>query len=108
MQAYEKVDQKPVLEVTGNAFKITLPNCNFRQSQEQTEDKASDLYQDEREKQVLQMVKDAGSVTRAEVESRLEISTSTATRLLRRMVKYQMLKSYGKGRTTRYTLARGS
>ncbi len=46
MQAYEKVDQKPVLEVTGNAFKITLPNCNFRQSQEQTEDKASDLYQD--------------------------------------------------------------
>ena len=108
MQAYEKVDQKPVLEVTGNAFKITLPNCNFRQSQEQTEDKALDLYQDEREKQVLQMVKDAGSVTRAEVESRLEISTSTATRLLRRMVKYQMLKPYGRGRTTRYTLARGS
>lgn len=108
MQAYEKVDQKPVLEVTGNAFKITLPNCNFRQSQEQTEDKASDLYQDEREKQVLQMVKDAGSVTRAEVESKLEISTSTATRLLRRMVKYQMLKPYGRGRTTRYTLARGS
>lgn len=108
MQAYAKVDKKPVLEVTGNTFKITLPNCNFRQSQEQTEDKALDLYQDEREKQVLQMVKDAGSVTRAEVESRLEISTSTATRLLRRMVKYQMLKPYGRGRTTRYTLARGS
>ena len=30
MQAYEKADQRSILEVTGNAFKITLPNRHFR------------------------------------------------------------------------------
>lgn len=58
MQAYEKADQRPILEVTGNAFKITLPNRHFRPEHTQTEDEEAELYRDEWEQQVLQRFKE--------------------------------------------------
>lgn len=61
MKAYEGSEEKPVIETTKNAFKITLPN--------------------------------------------IKVSASTASRILRRMVKSNILKQHGKARSTRYYLS---
>lgn len=105
MKAYEKRDKKPVIENTGNAFKIILPNVNAQhKAEEGTEPKAISSLS-EGENIVLEFIKSKGSVTRNDVEKRLEVSASTASRLLRRMVEKNVLAQHGKGRGVKYILS---
>lgn len=55
-------------------------------------------------RKILELARNQGEITRNDVESLLRVSASTASRILRRMVKNNALEKYGKARSTKYTL----
>lgn len=105
MNAYENRSRKPIIESTSNAFKITLPNINTTQEKLNLNETKLFSFLNEEERRVFEFARTHGSVTRADVESLLETSTSTATRLLRRMVENDVLAQHGKGKGTKYILS---
>lgn len=104
MKSYEKMDKKPMIETTGNAFKITLPNVNMQHETEDSAKTGTTPSLNEDEYTVLEFVRGNGSVTRIDVEKQLGVSASTASRLLRYMVEKDTLARRGKGRSVKYTL----
>lgn len=102
MNAYENLNSKPMIENTSNAFKITLPNVNTQYETHQNTIPENAASVNEDENRILKYLEDHGSVTRSDVEKELEISASTASRILRQMVKNNVLTQHGKGRSTKY------
>lgn len=114
MKAYESMQVKPVIETTKNAFKIILPNINAKYETENatvktksgtpvtvhTEKKLSD-----KEEKILEYARKHGAITRNDVIGLLEVSASTAARVIRKMVKTNLLEQKGKARNTHYTIA---
>lgn len=114
MKAYESMQVKPVIETTKNAFKIILPNINAKYETENatvktksgtpvtvhTEKKLSD-----EEEKILEYARKHGAITRNDVIELLEVSASTAARVIRKMVKTNLLEQKGKARNTHYTIA---
>ncbi len=106
MKAYEKTDQKPLIETTNNAFKITLPNVNAQHETENDTKRENAFSLNENEKAVLEFVEKNGSVTRVDVEKQLGVSASTASRLLRRMAEKDALARCGESRNVKYVFPR--
>lgn len=113
MKAYEGMEEKPVIETTKNAFKIILPNINAKYeigkaSAPKTESIINISAETEKslsnEEKVLEYARAHGVVTRNDVIELLEVSTSTASRVIRKMVKNNLLKRNGKARSTNYTI----
>ena len=115
MKAYESMQVKPVIETTKNAFKIILPNINAKYETENATVKTkSDTpvtvhtekeLSDEEEK-ILEYARKYGAITRNDVIGLLEVSASTAARVIRKMVKTNLLEQKGKARNTHYTIAK--
>ena len=112
MDAYEELSEKPVISVTKNSFKIILPNVNAKRTTDAasmsaggvTSSPAQEL--DDNEQQVLNYVREHGAITRPKAENLLEVSASTASRLLRKMTKNNQLSRQGKARSIRYVPAK--
>ena len=104
MGAYRNMDRKPLVEITSNSFKIILPNSNVSTESYETDDSSSVNSISQNERKILDYVKDNAFVTRADVEKLLEISASTASRLLKHMVEKRDLLQQKKGKKTKYTL----
>ncbi len=69
---------EPKIEVTNNAFKITLPNRNAV--------KATDSVPNERksnEEKILDLIAQNGYVVRSDVDQLLDVSQTTASRILK-------------------------
>ena len=60
----------------------------------------------EAEEKILEYVRGHGVITKNEAISLLEVSASTASRTLRKMVKNNLLKQNGKARSTNYTIVK--
>ena len=113
MNAYRDMEEKPRIETTRNAFKIVLPNINAKYETEKAAvyereaayyvDRGEKELSDEEEK-ILEYALSHGTITRNDVIRLLEVSTSTASRVIKRMVKRNLLKRNGKARNTRYTV----
>jgi len=101
MNAYKDKAKKPRIEVSDNAFKITLPNLNYHENH--TESLQSE-YADSTEATILAYIGKNEYITRAIAENLLGISPSTANRLLRELVKRNTLIITGTGRQTKYIL----
>ena len=113
MKAYEGVEEKPSIETTKNAFKITLPNINAKyETEKPSAPKAESIASPDAgiennlsvEEKVLEYARSQGTITRSDVVTLLEVSTSTASRIIRKMVKSNALKQNGKARNTNYTV----
>lgn len=103
LKAYENEKNKPVIENTSNAFKITLPNINIkRDSDSHLQEEV--LTDNNIENQVLQLAESQNFITRAEIEILLGSSSSTASRVLKQMVEKNLLVRCGKGRIVRYAI----
>lgn len=96
MNAYVKENRKPFIENTSNAFKVVLPNINNGSVMEGTVLGCEDW--------IVELARSNGSVTRVDVERKLGVSASTASRLLRYMTEEGQLLKQGKARNIRYTL----
>ena len=97
MDAYRGSAEKPKIEVTSNAFKITLPNRNAGMDlpvQEEAERSCED--------RILEYINSHGQATRREMEDLLGISQSTAGRIVRQMMSNGLIHQEGKGKMTRY------
>jgi len=94
MKSYSGSPVKPRIEVSDNAFKVTLPNVNFRDQSE-----TSYRY----EAAVLSLLRDADSITRQDVEAALSVSQPMAVRILKGLVDAGKIRVIGKGKNTRYT-----
>lgn len=107
MKAYENTGVEPLIETTRNAFKITLPNVNAKYDKNLSVKEPPIAYRQElygEEYKVLELTRRLGEITRYDVEDLLKVSASTATRILRKMVKDNTLKQCGKARNTKYIL----
>lgn len=97
MKAYAGTGLEPKIEVTNNAFKITLPNRNAV--------KATDSVPNERksnEEKILDLIAQNGYVVRSDVDQLLDVSQTTASRILKRMVTDGLIYQEGRGRKTKY------
>lgn len=118
MMAYRDMLQKPVIETTKNTFKIILPNVNEQKQYAQTkppvyrvEDQSMQYSYNaakikglsDEEEIILEYIGKHDRLTKHQAAELLEVSASTATRLLKRMVESHMLKRNGKARNTYYT-----
>lgn len=92
--AYKDAKVQPIVENSNNAFKIVLPNLNVKSVPDRTIS--------ENEAVIISMAEKKGEITRADVENKLGVSTSTASRLLRRMVNDGLLSQNGVARSTKY------
>ncbi len=97
MRAYADTGLKPKIEVTNNAFKITLPNRNVAKMTDTalSEPKST-------EERILALIVQNGHVVRSDVDQLLDVSQTTANRILKRMVAKGLIYKDGNGRKTQY------
>lgn len=93
-RAYEGAGRQPKIEVTKNAFKITLPNRNA--------DNTATAAPEGPEGQILAYLSKHPYIVRHDVDELLKVSQTTSSRLLKRMVGEGLLYQDGSGRKTRY------
>ena len=114
MKAYESMQVKPVIETTKNAFKIILPNINAKYETENATVKTksgtpitvhTEKELSDEEEKILKYARKHGGITKNDVIGLLEVSASTAARVIRKMVKTNLLEQKGKARNTHYTIA---
>ena len=98
MSSYEGSGLEPKIEVTNNAFKITLPNRN---AVEKKVTEAS-IARRTNEQQIMEFVERNGFIVRSDVDSLLSVSQATASRILKRMVAEGLLYQDGVGRKTKF------
>lgn len=107
-ECYDDYDVKPLIETTGNAFKITLPNTNFHAEDQKssltpkTSGSTSMTKKEERISTVLDLCHSKGSIVRTDVEMALGVSQSTAILLLRELTDDGVLVKKGKTKNLRY------
>ena len=107
-ECYNDYDVKPLIETTGNAFKITLPNTNFHAEEQKssltpkTSGSTSVTKKEERISTVLDLCRSKGSIVRSDVEMALGVSQSTAILLLRELTADGVLIKKGKTKNLRY------
>ena len=98
MNAYTETESKPKIEVSSNAFKITLPNRNTGANH--TETLVGTLKSEE--KRILDFIGSHGNIVRSDVDRLLDVSQATANRILKRMVAEGLIYQDGNGRKTKY------
>lgn len=119
--AYAGQPVEPVVEVSENVFRLTLPNLNYvrehgapAQARAAAEEATPGFTRlgrphparpGEVRHMILNIVGANGAITRLEVEQILGVSRSSAGRLLEGMVSDGDLKKSGRGRATAYTAA---
>ncbi len=107
-EVYDEYDVKPQIEATNNAFKVTLPNTNFKYEHLESRERSSSAAPAQmtppktREETILSLCRKNGSITRADAETALGISQSAAILLLRKLVEDGVLVKQGRGRNLRY------
>ena len=98
MNAYTESESKPKIEVSSNAFKITLPNRNTGANHAET---LVGTFKGD-EKRILDFIGSHGYIVRSDVDRLLEVSQATANRILKRMVAEGLIYQDGNGRKTKY------
>ena len=107
MGAYADAPVQPKIATTNNAFKIMLPNVNATPKAEETPEeieKTAATILEPNEEKILRFLAEHQAITRKEAQALLDVSQSTAGRILKAMVDNSQIKQLGGSRTTRYEL----
>ena len=99
IESYNEYNVKPKIEISSNAFKITLPNTLKEKSISKLEKNLSD-----KEYLIVNMLKENEYIKRTDIEKNLSISSSMAIKLLRNMVDNLVIQKIGKGKNVIYRL----
>ena len=109
MTSYKDKNCTPKIETSDNAFKIILPNINYVAPESLTKSAVTSVEKNSgnsSEQIIIEYLQENITITRADVEKMLEIGTATAYRILKRMLENGVLIQSGKGKNTKYSLAR--
>lgn len=98
ISSYKDYSMKPQIEVSDNAFKVTLPNTNVEQAAER------DISLTEKEQAALILFEEKKTATRNEIEAVLEISQPMAVRVVNGLIEKGLVKRLGNGKNTRYEI----
>lgn len=109
-ECYAECSVKPLIAVTDNAFKVTLPNLNYNS---QDSDITASLksgsshvnISDVHMSAIIDLFERRESIVRKDIESALNVSQSTAVLILRELVREGMLIKESGGKYVRYRLA---
>jgi len=107
MRNYDEYNFKPSIELSDNAFKVSIPNINYYRIQDEITKKKSLMKRldlTEREEEVVRMFGNNDQITRKMVEEAIDISQATATRLLNNLLKKDAIKKVGSGKRLKYEL----
>ncbi|MCF0238290.1 MAG: hypothetical protein HUK24_06790 [Sphaerochaetaceae bacterium] len=96
MNAYAHSSLKPKIEVSSNAFKITLPNRNVEAN------KIAISTGESNKNRIVEFIKANGYGVRNDIDTLLGVSQATANRILKQMLNDGLICQEGNGRTTRY------
>jgi len=99
IESYDQYDVKPLIEITDNAFKITLPAIRLKKQAEKNV-----IQLNASEETILEMFEQKDFITRKEVEVELTISQPMAVKLLKGLLEKNMIEKVGSGKNTRYQL----
>ncbi|MEA4884541.1 MAG: helix-turn-helix domain-containing protein [Clostridia bacterium] len=88
---------QPAIEISDNAFKITLPNTNFRREVSVDDDGLSDT-----ERRVMGYLIGRDSASRREIEEAIGLSQSRTIRVLNALADRQLISKRGRGKNTTY------
>ncbi|MDD4494869.1 MAG: ATP-binding protein, partial [Eubacteriales bacterium] len=96
INSYKYYTIKPQIEASDNAFKITLPNTNVASKP------SAEIQLTEKEQAALSLFDENKSLTRKEVEEKLNVSQPLAVNILNSLTEKGLVKRLGKGKNTRY------
>lgn len=99
--SYANYSRKPVIEVSDNAFKITLPNMNYFNKDISS---VNIVKLTDNEDKILSLLKERQLLARKEIQLELGISQSTAILLLSKMQKENLIIKTGAGKNTKYKI----
>ena len=102
LAAYHPMEAGQLFQVTEKVFKVTLPRLNSGRSSEPN----SPAVPQTAEEKILEYFSTKEIIARQEVEQITKTSSSTAARILKRMVQNGVLIRIGEGKNTRYMLAK--
>jgi len=98
MECYRGRQAQPVVEVSDNAFKVTLPNTNFHRELSAERDGLSDA-----ERGVMDYLVGRDVASRREIEAAIGLSQSTTIRVINALTQKQLVSKHGRGKNTMYT-----
>ena len=97
MRSYVNFSEKPLIEVTNNAFKLTLPNTKTEENRVIEDNAQFD--------KVMTLFDQSPQISRGDVERLLNVSRATAARILAKMVEWKRIIRVGNTRNTKYIKA---
>ena len=97
VKSYAGTGLEPKIEVTNNAFKVTLPNRNVG-----VKESTSSGMEKTSEERILDLIGQNREIARSDVDRLLNVSQTTASRILNGMVRDGMICQEGNGRKTKY------
>ena len=102
-ESYADYAEKPKIEISNNAFKVTLPNTNFISVHgKYSEGITKSLPQNERQDFIMKLFNTHEVITRKDIEIALKVSQATAILIIREMLaRGQLVREKG-GKYSRY------
>ena len=97
MECYRGRQAQLVIEVSDNAFKMTLPNVNLHREVSVESDGLSDA-----ERRVMDYLIGRDAASRREIEAAIGLSQSTTIRVLNALTEKQLVSKHGRGKNTAY------
>ncbi len=85
MESYKDSNLKPTIEITNNAFKVTLPSLLSISNDEPK------THLSEKEKQLIAMLSNDEAIKRKDIEKALNISQSMAVKLLKNLLDLKII-----------------
>ena len=95
---YQDSKLKPIIELSENVFKITLPNLNYIES---NKNEFNNMTQEEI---ITKYVKEKTKITRSEVEKLLDIGNTRSKQIINKLLEDHILIKKGTGKNTYYVL----
>ena len=95
---YQDSNLKPTIELSENVFKITLPNINFKESNQK---EFNNLSQEEI---IIKYINEKSKITRLEVEKILNIGNTRSKQIINKLLEDNILIKEGTGKNTYYVL----
>ena len=110
LNCYAGLPIQPSFESVEGAFRVVLPNIHATSMREETrpaeEHRMGHMPESATltapEQKALQVIQQAGQVSRRELESLLGVGTTRAVMLLKRLVELDKVQKTGNGKNTRY------
>ena len=99
MRSYDNCSEKPKIDISDNAFKITLPNQNYHKN---TASPKKEI--DYREQTIMDLFKEKETIARKDIQEALDVSQATAILLARELVEKDILLKESGGKYQRYRL----